>query len=404
MVIYAGGRNNKTMNKTMNTQNKPDERGGWTSASNAHADRLCAGRHNAQASMPDDPEEQSADALFGSQIHDALFAGSMDGLSPEQAAIYEQCVSIRDAVLNKVFGGDAPNAKVIKERRFKVEITANPSDKSPNPMRYGHSGKPDYIARMGNRLLIIEYKTLAGDVPESSRNEQLRDQAVLACRNLVATEAVVCVCQPLVTHDPEICVYDSAAINRAEAEMFDRIRKSNDPNALRTPNTLSCKYCKAKSVCKEYQQWASSQLPETAPVAGIPVAQWTPEQRAHFCNMLPVAQRWLDECKEEMKRLLSKDPAAIPGFVLKDGATRERVTDPQELLNRLVSVASSSSMSPQDVLTLYMECVEIRKGEFETLLRKVTGLKGKGLKSKLDDMLAGIVEAKKSQPSLAREK
>ena len=55
------------------------------------------------------------------------------------------------------------------------------------------------------------------------------------------------------------------------------------------------------------------------------VASWTPEQRTLFCIHLPIAQKWLDDCKASMKEALKADPASVPGYKLKDGATRETI-------------------------------------------------------------------------------
>ena len=42
-----------------------------------------------------------------------------------------------------------------------------------------HSGQLDRVHRKGSRALIIECKSLVGDIPESPKNLQLRDQAAL---------------------------------------------------------------------------------------------------------------------------------------------------------------------------------------------------------------------------------
>lgn len=383
-----------------------DPRRGCTSASNAAADRRCEGRHIAQRGIP---QRESADADFGRKIHEALANNSPDGLDGDQLGIYEQCTSIRDMVVEKVFGGDAPNIKVIKERRLWAKITAKPGDKNPAAPRYEHSGQADYMARMGSRLLIIEYKALPGDVPSSSHNEQLRDQAVLAFRALLPKEIITAVVQPLVTHDPELCLYDSSTLAKAELEMYARVRASNNPSAQRTPNSISCKFCLANTTCAEYQQWAGSQLPDTTPIIGVPVAQWTPQQRTYFCDMKSVAQKWLDDCEAEMKRLLKENPESVPGYHLKDGKTRETVTDPNQLFARFVELGSEwahkefPGIPPaQSLNPIYMGCVAIRKGELEVLVRRVAGLKGKGLLAKMNELLDGITETKQDAPSLSK--
>lgn len=386
-----------------------DERQGGTSASNAAADRGCAGRHFAQVGLP---EVRSKDSDFGSQIHDALYNESPEGLKPDQIAIYEQCLEVRGAAMLNFFGPEADSATIIKERRFFVRVL--PVSGQQEGERYKHSARLDFLARLGNRLLILEYKTLPGDVPASPQNEQLRDQAAICVGNLQMTnipdyEVGVGIVQPLVTHNVEVCVYKPAHIKRAESEMFARVRSSNDPNGKRTPNTISCKFCKAKFTCLEHAVWAESMLPATARMnSGLPVSQWTPEMRAQFCEIRSVAQKWLDDCEAEMKRMLREDATAIPGWRLEEGNTIETVDDPQGLFTKFIEIAKDfakqeSPGNEQALITaLFMDCVKVGKKDFEAIVRKVSGLKGKQLHAQMLSLYEGLTSSRQNQPSLGR--
>jgi hypothetical protein len=119
-----------------------------------------------------------------------------------------------------------------------------------------HSGQLDAVYRKGTKALIIEYKSLAGELPESSRNMQLRDQAVLYDFNCpMLSEVAVAVVQPLVTHSPEICVYTREHLARARDELYARVRASNDPNAPRKAGEAQCKWCRALTTCHEALKW-----------------------------------------------------------------------------------------------------------------------------------------------------
>ena len=387
-----------------------DERGGWTSASNAAADLRCQGRHQAQKGAPP-VVDVSYDAKFGTQIHDALQKQDPTGLSNEQLSIYESCNEITLALIDKVFGPDAPNVKVIREQRMWAQVLAQPGDRAKEPKRYQHSGKLDVIVRHASKGLIIEYKTLPGDLDGSETNDQLRDQAVLAARNMVIKDIYAAICQPLVTHDPVITHYDPEAITQAEKEMFQRVRNSNSVDSKRTPNPVSCKYCTAASVCLEYQSWASRQVVEMQPVTGIPVKQWTPQQRAHFMNMRPVAQKWLDDCYQELKAVAKLGPDEVPGYALKPGAMLRPINNAQELFERFHNTGMEFAMKEcggdavkaVTLLTeLFMSCVDVSKSSLEAVVRKVTGLKGKGLAAKMDDLIAGITDDKQNEASLSK--
>lgn len=358
-----------------------DDRRGATSASNAPADALCAGRHQAQIGLPDVVSE---DAKFGQEIHDALKTGDTSKLKPDQLSIYDGCCEIRDAKMREYFGEDTSKVKIIKEERLWCRIKK----------KWEHSGQPDFIARLGLKCLVLEYKTLPGELPDSSHNEQLRDQAVLVRGALVTPEVVVGIVQPLVTHDCTLCVYNEKSLAEAQRRMFLRVEASNDPQAKRTPHQVACKFCKAKTTCQEYQQWSGATLPATVPLTDVPISHWTPEQRARFCEMLPVAQGWLDTGKSEMKRALKDDPNSIPGWGLIEGDIRRTIINANELHARFLAMGGTSEQ--------FMQCVEINKGKLEGLTRQITKLKGVKLLAKIEEMLDGITDPKQNQPSIGR--
>lgn len=359
-----------------------DERKGCTSASNAQADLLCPGRHLAQQGCPDNDSE---DAIFGREIHAALAAGDGSKLTPEQFDIFEACQKIEAKKVGEFFGESKPT--VIREQRFWWRC------KEP---KMEHSGQPDVLYRTGTRALILEYKTLPGELPDSPSNLQLRDQVVLVYGNVpLLSEIGVAIIQPLVTSEPELCLYEKHHIQQAEAEMFARVAASNRADSQRIPGDVQCKYCKAKGLCGPYQKWASSMLPEMS-ILDVPVASWTPEQRALFCDRRAVAQKWLDECVEAMKTCLQADPASIPGYSLAPGKVRETIIDPQAVFDRFAAVGGK--------LDNFMRTIAVGKTKLKTELSVVTGQKGKALEETLKKLTQGLVNSKQDAPTLVKIK
>lgn len=375
-----------------------DIRRGWTSASSASYDALCPGRHLAQKNIPE--PETTDDAAFGRIVHAALAKGSDEGLTVEQQDIYESCQKIAAKLVDQCFGPDAPKVKVFNEQRLWVKIRAFagiPHNKIiDGEGYYEHSGQFDRLYRHGTRGLLIDFKTLNSDVPASPSNEQIRDLVVLCSRSLVISEILAAVVQPLVTHDPELVLYDPVSIKQSEDEMFARVRASNNPASPRIPGTEQCKWCRAKSSCVEHAKWQSQNLPAPMSVLDMPVATWTPEQRAMFCERKGAAQKWLDECEAELKKLMKSDENAVPGFYLKPGNVLRPVTDPQELFNRFSALGGT--------LEQFMQCVGITKERLELQVRNITKAKGKGLKDKVDSMLEGITATKQNDSSIAKRK
>ena len=365
--------------------NEIDERNGWTSASNAMADSLCPGRHIKQRGIPD---TESDDAQFGDNIHRALKDGDGSKLTPEEFDVFEACQRIEADCVGKFFGGD--KLAVWREQRYWARIRGEGGGELM------HSGQPDVVYRSGSVALILEYKTLPGQLPSAPSNMQLRDQVVLVHGNLPLLAKIgAAVIQPLVTSTPELCVYEKEHVIRAEQEMFQRVAISNNPSAPRVAGEAQCKYCKAKRVCVEYQRFAGALVPGMLSLLDVPVSAWTPEQRAAFCDRKSVAQKWLDEMEAQVKAELAKDPEAVPGWFLKPGRIIETIRDPQAVFDRFAGIGGN--------LENFMACIAVGKSKLRDQLSKVTGNKGKALDAQLKTLTQDLVEIKQAAPSLFRK-
>ncbi len=366
-----------------------DPRRGGTSASSAPFDDLCHGRHLAQKGMVNVERD---DAAFGTAVHKALAKRDPSKLTTEQIDIYESCVGIEDKIVDKLFGPARGQCKQFRETRFYCKVKARDSD-----IRFDHSAQPDVVYRHGPQGLVIEYKTLVGDVATSAENLQLRDQVVLAARSLVMNEVMAVVIQPLVTHDPTPTLYDEVSIKQAEEEMWERVRQSNDPNSKRTAGEKQCQFCLAKPKCPEYAKWSVAIVPVTMSLPDIPVAEWSIEHRVAFCQGYTAVEKWIDYNKEAMKLLMAADPEAVPGFYLKPGKVREVVKDPEALFERFVELGGTQAQ--------FLACITVGKEKLEEQTRAITGKVGKGLTAEVKKLLDGIVEKKPPEaPSIAQKK
>ena len=359
-----------------------------TRASDAAADQLCPGRLRAQIGLESPPSEY---AEFGRKVHHALATNDPSGLDLEQHSIYESCLKIEAKVLVDYFGEDAAKAIKNVKRECSFEMSFDNG-------KYKHRGHPDAIYRCGRKALIPDFKSLNSEIPESPSNLQLRSYACLAWDSEpLLSEIAVVLIQPLVTHSPMLCIYSEDEIHKATAEMYERIVASHQPNAPRVPGEKQCQYCLAKTTCLEYQQWAGSKVPVPKSLLEVPVAQWTPEMRRVFCDGEGVARKWLDNCWDEMVKLATADPNAVPGYVLKDGAKPRPITNPQAVFERFEQQGGK--------LEQFMHAVGLAKGKLAAELSVVTGLKGKKLDDAFDSLVAGCVDdVKQNKPSLVKVK
>lgn len=377
-----------------------NERGQWTSASNAEADELCPGRHLMQRGLP---EEKSADAEFGTALHDALKRGSDEGLSLEQKDLYESCEKIVEKVGKAFFGEEWEEVKLnpSKEIRLWTDFPGKGGDLL-------HSGQLDRLYHSPTKGLIVEVKSLAGTVAASPRNMQLRDHGVLAWLDLwdptTAPTLGTVVVQPLVTHTPEVCEYVWEDLNRAWIDMRKRVTASNDPTSPRIAGEIQCKFCRAKKICPEYGQWAGGQLPVPRSLVDVPMDRWDGQQFATFLAGRAIAQKWLDDAYDLAKTRLKANAEEIPGWGLKDGAIREYVNDPAALLNRLWQNHGKDKLGCwEETVDKFMKCISVKKKEFKQVVHTISGLKGQALDKAVDELLAGLVDEKQNEPSIERK-
>lgn len=376
----------------MTTPITEPDRGQWTSASNAQADALCPGRFLAQRGLPD---VRTEDAEHGRIIHEALKKQDPTGLSVEQIDTYDACNEIERRALLKFFGPDIATAPPTTEREVRLWV------QWPDGLK--HSGQLDVSHRKGVKALIVEYKTLFGDVPQSSRNLQLRDQVCLKYANTpLLKEVGALVIQPHVTHEPEMCVYSEEHIIRARDEMYFRVKASNSDVSPRIPGEVQCKYClaAAAATCKEYRNWASQMVMEDnrmiiAIQERMP-AEWDPEMRALFCERLAIAQKWLNDMKDEMKRLLKENPDAIPGWELGKPAATNDLINPQQIFDEFAKRGGT--------LEQFMDCIDISNGRLKEAVAAITKTKGKALKAEIDAIIGKNVVVGQKDASLKRKK
>lgn len=382
----------------MTTPKTYDARGGWTSASNALADSYCPGRHLAQRAMPEGGESVYAES--GRKVHAALAKLETgdnhanrplrEALTLEERETYDACIVLQNRLIRQYFGETIPpDYQQMREQRYWTQFTAG-------DQTLQHSGAADLVCKAGKRLLIVDYKTLRGEVAASPRNPQLRDLACLAAGALAPIDEVaVAIIQPSVEMEPKLTVYAKTDLETASRQMYARVAASNNPQSKRVPGEEQCKYCRAKSRCLPYQQWAGQVTPPAMlTLLDVPVAEWTGKTCAAAAAALGPCQKLLDEIKQELKSRLEKDPKSVPGWELKPGALRETITNPQGVFERFVALGGKTEN--------FMPCVDVAKGRLREAINLLTGAKGAKLDAAIKTLCDGYVKESRTAPSLKR--
>ena len=230
------------------------------------------------------------------------------------------------------------------------------------------SGQPDFVKinPAARRAFIINYKTGRLEAEEAADNLQLRAEVVLIKHNFPLLEEIsAAIIEPFVSWDSVQVRYSGDGLRQAENQIVAIADRTTWEADRRVPG-LHCKYCKARSYCREaiqYAQGIKQMDPETA-VAELPRG----EAGSRLWERIKVAKKLLEGLEWAYTRIMETDPDALPGYVLPEkGKARRRVPFPRQLKEAL-----GEYLSPDEI----DGCADYRLGKIEELL---------GIKHKIAD-------------------
>ncbi len=329
-----------------------------------------------------DPDTTEAD--MGTRIHAAL-AGEAVALTAEEEAIAEKARDIESRALLEYFN-DWPIVTKVREERLWY--------RDPLTLTRSWSGQPDLVGidfGKESRAAVVDYKSLWGTHTEAPSNLQLRCLAVLVAVEYGIENVRVILVQPNGWPKYTVADYGPAELRQAEDEiaaLMEDVQREGHP---RTPSAKACRYCRARHVCAE--AIAAATAVTTLPREGTEIAL-PHEAIAAFLERIPLVESVVEAVKAKAKRMLEADPNAIPGWRLKPGSEREKITDIGTVFSRFTEAGGTQEQ--------FTSAVSITKSALTETVRTVTGLKGKALNAKVADIVAGCVTTTTTAPSLEK--
>jgi hypothetical protein len=359
-----------------------DERQGKPSASGIERLSLCPGSWNLERTLPPLPE--SEDAASGTRIH-AAFAGETVELNEDEEDVLRRCSELYAKATLQIFG-ETTTMRAQNEHRI-----------------WGFagmfSGKADIICIDGTTAAILDLKTGRNEVTRAEGNAQLRSLTVLLHELHPNLERIVVgIIQPWAKEQISLCEYNREDLAKAWKWLVDTLDAAEKPDAPRIPGEKQCRWCRAVGVCPEAQAKALAVTDSMTEMirGGLAIEDVPAKALSSFLNQVAFAEKIINGAKDEARRRLDLDPESVPGWQLKEGATREVITDPEAVFARFMDLGGDSRQ--------FMPCVTVAKAKLKDALKKVTGSKGKELDAELDTLLAGLTEQKQNAPSLERVK
>lgn len=369
----------------MNALPEKDEREGIPSASKLGALALCPGRHNAEKFLP---STSSAAALNGEIIHEVAAILVAGGALPSRANAVqiEEAGKLVDAfykIRSEVFPHAEHEVPDIIEERFWLK------DLDGNKIM---SGQLDIGVLRSHQALISDYKTGWSAVDPAAENLQMRGYAVLLKEAYPEiTSVCVAIIQPN-TGAPTLARYDNEDLMRARLEIMSILRLANDENAPRVAGAKQCQYCAAKATCAEYNAAFVAPVPAITGYQ-LTAKDWSQEQRAKFCEMLPEITAWIDDRKAELKLLAAN--GEVPGWKVGSGKETSKVKDAGLAYQAVADVLDAAQFTAACSISL----PKLRK-----VYAKASGLTEKAAKEILNGRLEDLIETTTSEGSLEQIK
>ena len=362
------------------------------SASNADR-RNCAGSENlirelrARNLLTEIPPNQ--DAIDGTNIHGAWAdPAQADKLGPAQAETLADIVRLEALILTDWASGEPYNL-LGREVRLWLRNGLDPV----------HSGQYDaaYITPDWRRALILDAKTLYGDVEPAAHNAQLRELVALFRYNYPHIKHfTVAILAPNKPERMSIGTYDEP-----EAEVALRVLRLNleamaDPLAPRIPGRW-CKYCPARLGCEEVRLL----IPATVETLGeriergeyqLPLGQ----AGAHLLERIKTTKAVIKSMEEAYKAELARDPNCLPGWHLRNGKKIRLISEVQKAFDAWATYRLE--------IADFLSATDLSISRLEERFGAAAGLRGRKLSERFNEAFAPLISFRQFAPELERDR
>jgi hypothetical protein len=350
--------------------NNGDERAGLPSASDY--DRLIACRASYRLSrrahaLGQVAHQWSPEGDLGTKKHLANTEGP-EILSDRERGDWERCQAKRNEFIKGWLANSQESFSSTKEQRLWLRRGLWPL----------LSGQPDEVLRQGTKCAVIDFKFGTDPVD----NLQLSIYALLVSRDDDAIEEVTV--QILSPHfDFEPFTYSRAELDRLYQAVLVVINSLSDPGEP-VPGA-HCQFCPARLICPAARNEAENAT--LAKVIELPLG----EPAAKLLTQIRRAQALFKEIESFYKRLLEREPGAVPGFTLAPGDVRRSIENPIKAFEHMVELFSVQE---------FLACCTVSVPELERVWGRKKGVAASQAKESFKKFLGNLLVEKRNAPSL----
>lgn len=358
-----------------------EETEGKPSSSGFDAEFRCLGRRELCATLP--PEDDTTIQKRGQRVHKALETSDLSELPASEQITASRCMYAEAELVHK-FGFEGAHVE------WEMRIWD-----FDDQLRHTWSARIDalHIIGKGERIMVDDHKTGWGLPIAIEENWQMKSQGALLGDQYASKEVVAALVHP---HHPdslyETVVYGPKEIAENLVIVRGLVAKIQKKGNRRTPNAISCQYCKAKRICPEYQgelkALEQSIADEIEDKGFTAIIRQTPEQRGKRVKQLKSFAKGIKEILEQYTHLAKKDEDAIKGWRLRRSYDRILTSEREAIIMTERAFGKEA----------LREAMEFSLTSLQAFLEK--GMTKKEAKARVEEVLFKVLKFQPKEPFL----
>lgn len=341
---------------------------------------LCPGSHALSAAVPDAYALKESDAAtMGTTLHACMAAedpylhGVSLGLGDYELSMLSRAVDWEDTCLQTFMAGHpAGEFHTAAEHAFPpIPLDGVPAELHPT----GHADRMVWNDEHG---LIIDYKFGRNPLEREILAPQLLTYAAAMLEEFPSLQAVEVVAYHTIEDSEYYEVVHRDDLDAIKDRLAAVILATQEAAPLFSPGRLQCQHCPASGICDV----AHREMRQLVRLAGRPLAERSPEEKAEFADMCKLVRGLAETGLDLVKAELQVRPDSIPGWRLKERATRT-IAEPAS-----VAIALESWVLPADLLAMSRPSITKLEALFSEKYVEVEG----GTKKDAKRVLANLIE------------
>jgi hypothetical protein len=336
----------------------------------------CPGSVALVQKMPPKPSSSYADE--GTLLHDTI-AEHLATLAPLESFLgkkYEDQTLTQELIDDKLVPALAALDEIDPEQKMDYEVETRVGFGELLP---GVFGSTDFVGRIGDRAIVLDWKFGAGVAVTAEENEQLMFYAAAAMRTDAlawafdgATEIECIIVQPPMIRR---WVTTPERIKEFEQTLVQAVKQAQQPDAKLAAGE-HCRWCAAKPVCPKMTGAVDRALM-------VQLKEIDVDTLGRYLKNADLLEDWIKDLRGLALQLLEKD-LPVPGYKLVNKQARRKWTDESKAKQALLDMGLKESVV---VETSVMSPAQAEKA----------------LKKRFNDLPEGLVKSESSGTTLASE-